>query len=46
MGFFGIFWKGKILSRTLGGGGVLLEILNGGVPRGYPNPDPTSDQKM
>ena len=47
MGFFGIFWKGKILSRAPGeGGGVLLGILNGGVPPGSPNPDPTSDQKM
>ena len=28
-----------------GGGGVLLEILSGGVPRGSPNTDPISDQK-
>ena len=27
-------------------GGVLLEILRGGVPPGSPNPDPTSDKKM
>ena len=26
-------------------GGVLLEILSGGVPRGSPNTDPISDQK-
>ena len=25
--------------------GVLLGILGGGVPPGYPNPDPTLDQK-
>ena len=29
MGFFGIFWKGKILSRTLGGGGYSWELLMG-----------------
>ena len=29
-----------------GGGGVLLKILGGGVPPGYPNRDPISDQKM
>ena len=28
------------------GGGVLLEILGGGVPPGSPNPDPISDQKI
>ena len=28
-----------------GGGGVLLGILAGGVPRGSPNLDPISDQK-
>ena len=27
-------------------GGVLLGILDGGVPPGSPNPDPISDQKM
>ena len=27
-------------------GGVLLGILGGGVPPGFPNPDPISDQKM
>ena len=27
-------------------GGVLLGILDGGVPPGSPNPDPVSDQKM
>ena len=26
--------------------GVLLGILGGGVPPGYPNPDPISDPKM
>ena len=29
MGIFGIFWKGKILSRTLGGGGYSWEFLMG-----------------
>ena len=28
------------------GGGLLLEILGGGVPPGSQNPDPISDQKM
>ena len=28
-----------------GGGGVLLEILGGSVPPGYPNPDPILEQK-
>ena len=31
---------------TSSGGGVLLRILGGGVPPGYPNSDPISDQKM
>ena len=26
--------------------GVLLGILGGGMPLGFPNPDPISDQKM
>ena len=29
-----------------GGEGVLLEILDGGVPPSSPNPDPLSNQKM
>ena len=29
-----------------GGGGGTLGILGGGVPPGFPNPDPISDQKM
>ena len=43
----------RILSRLMsrpgggvGGGGLLLEILGGGVPPGSQNPDPISDQKM
>ena len=34
-------------NRPTGGwGGVLLRILQGGVPAGSPNPDPISDQKL
>ena len=32
------------LAKIPGGGGVLLGIRGGGVPRGSPNPDPISDQ--
>ena len=35
-----------VYDHILGGGGVLLRILGGGVPPGYPNSDPISDQKM
>ena len=35
-----------VLASAGWGGGVLLGILGGGVPRGSPNPDPISDQKM
>ena len=35
----------KTLAPWSRGGGVLLEILSGGVPRGSPNTDPISDQK-
>ena len=36
----------SLLTLLPGGGGVLLEILGGGVPRGSSNPDPISNQKM
>ena len=32
--------------RRVGGGGVLLEILGGGVPHSSPNRDLISDQKL
>ena len=34
------------IPREGGGEGVLLEILDGGVPPSSPNPDPLSNQKM
>ena len=41
---FDVLW-GHLLGHLLirRGGGVLLEILGGGVPPGSPNPDPISD---
>ena len=38
--------KPLILGCLAPPGGVLLEILGVGVPPGFPNPDPISDQKM
>ena len=35
-----------VKARGRGGGGLLLEILGGGVPHGSQNSDPISDQKM
>ena len=41
----GNFNKESVKHLHPGPGGVLLEILSGGVPRGSPNTDPISDQK-
>ena len=41
----GVFFFSFFHIATPGGGGVLLEILGGGVPPGSSNPDPISDQK-
>ena len=41
-----ISYATKKLQGPGGGEGVLLGILGGGVPRGSPNLDPISDQKM
>ena len=40
------FFKKIVMYIPLAGGGVLLEILRGGVSPGSSNPDPISDQKM
>ena len=39
-------FKQELGSGDRGGRGMLLGILGEGVPPGYPNPDPISDQKM
>ena len=44
-------WKGCLTATVCAsyvhpGGGVFLGIHGGGVPSGFPNPDPISDQKM
>ena len=40
------FFQKNVMYIPLAGGGVLLEILRGGVSPGSSNPDPISDQKM
>ena len=40
------FFQKYVMYIPLAGGGVLLEILRGGVSPGSSNPDPISDQKM
>ena len=43
----GRHFAGKLVVASQGrGGGVLLVIFGGVVPRGSPNPDPISDQKL
>ena len=38
------FYFVTVTAFPVGGGGVLLGIVGGGVPPGFPNPDPISDQ--
>ena len=38
--------KSVLIGPPGGGGEVMLRILGGDVPPGYPNPDPISDQKL
>ena len=40
------FFQKNVMYIPLARGGVLLEILRGGVSPGSSNPDPISDQKM